>query len=51
MKCSQAWVEEISYVACPECGDTIDLGAGIIVSAGDVEVCKCGCDFKIIEPE
>lgn len=48
MKTSKAWKEEITFVACPECEETIELGVDVISVDGEEYDCEhCGTAFLI----
>ena len=49
MKTAQAWEETVAYVDCPECRETIEIGAGVVWSGVDCEqtCAKCGTTFKV----
>lgn len=42
MKIANVWTERVTFVACPECGEVEDLGAGIVVTPGEDWDCP-GC--------
>jgi hypothetical protein len=49
-KTAQAWIEEVAFVECPDCHDTVELGSGVSFSDGDEASCNCGSSFKILAP-
>lgn len=52
MKTSEAWTEEVSFVDCPECSETIELGSGVIFGdALEIECPKCAECFKVEVPQ
>lgn len=50
MQKSEAWIEEVTYVTCPVCQETIELGPSAICSEGDTYEC-CEKEFEIVPPK
>ena len=51
MKSARAFYQKCLYVDCPYCGNTVELGEGIVLDEEDVEVCgKCQKTFICEEP-
>jgi hypothetical protein len=48
LKTSTPWIEEVMFVDCAECGESIELGTGVSISEGYEETCtECGADFWV----
>lgn len=51
-KRSQAWNEEVAYVDCPVCEETIEIGSGLVFSAPvEWECPRCMSRFLVEAPE
>lgn len=43
-----AWTEAVCYIECPECGETEELGSGILWGEKDIWMCdKCKKEFEV----
>ena len=52
MKTSDAWTEQVAFVDCPECGETIELGSGLIWSEPiELECPECAETFLVNAPD
>lgn len=52
MKHVNAWSEECFFVECPKCGETEELGSGIIFSGPpEQKECTCGEVFMVHDPD
>ncbi len=50
MKKARTWTEEVVFVACPECEETIELGVDVVISEGEELECEhCQKPFLITE--
>lgn len=46
MKSAHIWTEEVAFVDCPHCGETEELGSGLIFDDAHVERCpKCQLEY------
>jgi hypothetical protein len=48
---AQSWNEEVTFVDCPACSETIELGSGVIFGDSLEEDCpKCKVTFHVVPP-
>lgn len=51
-KRAESWNEEVAYVDCPECDETIELGSGLIWDGTMQWDCpKCAESFLVEAPK
>lgn len=48
MRTARTWIEEVTFVECPYCGESMELGTEVVVNDGEVLDCdKCDKKFSI----
>lgn len=53
MKKTRAWVEKVSFVECPHCEETVELGSELVWGDEEEEhdCANCGQEFIVQPPK
>lgn len=52
MNTAQAWIEKVTYVDCPLCDKTIELGTDVSFKPRTMMQCDgCRLEFEMMPPE